>query len=517
MSINKYHNWWINDYNPLDGRLRCLFYLLLFYLAYNSVLPNAINRLEACPESFFEANGLMQLFIPAGISGPEIAAFLFYARYVIMFFWICAAIGLFGRISSLATGIGIFVFWGSMQSCAGTGHDWYLPMYSLLFLGIFSKYDKWSADYWLSTKFQWYPFNDFSPNRYGGLARKLILLTAVFILFAGGIAKLFTGGFEWLNGESLYFYLKEFNQPSHFIGPLLLDFLLEHKWIITFLAVWTVILELGSVVVLFKKNWRLFFVINLWAFHIGIYLLMFPRYFPSMVCYFLIVNWRYTYKQLYRSYGQYVKKVPLFNRVSQIISKEPSETVRPAKTAAVQRVIFPSVLSVLFIVTILLRIETFPLTYVPMYSTILTEEKIGNYKRADFNNRDSLFKIAERYANGDQPRYIRFYYPRKIEIRMWYRESVDSEIKTKDVTDEYIGLIRNWAKWNQVITEVTLSEISEDKLFTENPGNISSKTKNILNETKSILSSRGGYDYIDKVALIYHFDEGDEEMMTQVK
>ncbi len=518
MRINKYHNWWIEDYNPLDGRLRCLFYLLLFYLGYNSVLPEAVSRLEACPDSFFEADGLMILLIPAGVSAPEVATFLFYAQYVVIFLWFCAAIGLFGRISSLGTALGVFVFWGAMKSCAGTGHDWYLPMYSLLFLGLFSKYDRWSADHWLSTRFSWYPFRDFSPNKYGGLARKLILLTSVFILFAGGVAKLTEGGFEWLNGESLYFYLKEFNQPSHDIGPVLLDFFLANKWIITILSVWTVILELSSVTILFKKNWRLFYVLNLWAFHIGIYLLMFPRYFPSMVCYLLIVNWRHTYNLviIIKRYGKNIEKLPLYSRISGILSEEKTFPTSPVPGEAIKRVIFPSVLSVLFLTTIIFRFESFPLTYVPMYSTILTEKKIGSYNRADFNNAESLHKIAVRYAGGEQPWYIKFYYPRNIEIRLWYRESADSEITTKNVTDEYIDLVRNWAKWSQTVTKITLYDISNKKLFTQNSDS-SSETQHMLNEIKSVLSGRGGYQHIEKVALVYHFGDADEEVMAQAK
>lgn len=516
MSIDKYHKWWIEDYNPLDGRLRCLFYLLLLYLGYNSVLPGAVSRLEACPDSFFEADGLMILLIPAGTSAPELAGFLFYAQYIIIFFWICAAIGLFGRISSLTTALGVFFFWGAMKSCAGTGHDWYLPMYSLLFLGLFSKYDKWSADYWLSTNFSWYPFRDFSRHRYGGLARKLILLTAVFILFAGGVAKLSEGGFEWLNGETLYFYLKEFNQPSHAVGPVLLDFLIANKWIITILSVWTVVLELGSTTILFKKNWRLFYVLNLWAFHIGIYLLMFPRYFPSMVCYLLIVNWRHTYRQIYQVYGRILKRLPLYGKIS-VILRENETAISPTRTKeAIKRVAFPSVLSVIFIATIIFRFESFPLTYVPMYSTILTEEKVGTYSRADFKNPESLHKIAERYAGGEQPWYIKFYYPRNIEIRLWYRVSAGSEIKTRDVTDEYISLVRNWAKWNQVVTKTTLYDMSDNKLFAKN-SEPSSKTQNMLNEIRSVLSSRGNYHHIEKIALVYHFEDTGEEIMAQAK
>ncbi|MEX2347243.1 MAG: hypothetical protein WD604_16590 [Balneolaceae bacterium] len=511
MSLERYHNWWFNDYNRLDGRLRFIFYMMLLYFGSKSLLPVAAERLAACPESYFEAAGLMQLLIPASVTPQELATLLYFSQSIVIFFWICAAIGLFGRVSAMITGLGVFLFWGAMQSCAGTGHDWHLPMYSLIFLGLFSKNDRWSADYWLAARFNWYPFNDFTPDKYGGLARKLILVTTVFILFAGGIAKLFTGGFDWLNGESLYYYLVEFNEPSTAIGPLLLDFFLENRWIITILSVWTVLLELGSLWVLFRKKWRLFYVINLWAFHIGIYLLMFPRYFPSMICYLLIVNWRYTYNYLYQLYGRYVGKLPLGRKISLLLLETEPVKRHPENNT---KLIFPSAIGVVFIVTIIFRIETFPLTYVPMYSTVLTEEKIGSFNRSDFNNLETLTSVAEQYSNGYQPWYLMFYYPRNIEIRLWYREAPGSEIQVKDVTEEYTYLIRNWTKWYQIVTDVTLSDMSENNLFGSDPEN--SLSKNTLAEIKSILVEQGDYDHIEDIALVYHFSDGDEEIMMRL-
>lgn len=517
MKVDKYYKWWVDDYNPLDGRLRFVFYSLLFYFGYRVFIPSAVDRLAACPESYFAAAGILQFLVPSGLNPQDVAAFMIFTKPIIIFFWICSAVGLFGRIAPAITALSVFIFWGMMQSCAGTGHDWHLPMYSLIFLALFSKNDKWSADYWLSTKLEWYPFRDFSSNKYGGLARKLILLTTVFILFAGGIAKLFTGGFAWMNGESLFYYLKEFNEPALAIGPFLLDFFLEHAWIITILAVWTVILELSSIFILFTKKWRLFYVVNLWAFHIGIYLLMFPRYFPSMICYLLIVNWRYTFNLADKNFGRYISKVPLYKNVSPMLRKSDRVKETTVKNKKIRRTIIPTIVSILFIATILFRIESFPLTYVPMYTTILSEDKIGNYERADFQDRQALHKVAEQYNAGEQPWYFMFYYPRNIEIRLWHRETPDSEIQVKDVTDEYKFLIQNWPKWMEVVTEVTLADIANRKLLYENGTESPTETEEMLREIRSIMENRGGYEHIEKIALIYHFGDEDEEVMMQLE
>lgn len=513
MKMERYYKWWFEDYNPLDGRLRCLFYLMLLYFGSKSLLPGATERLAACPESYFEPAGLMFFLIPEALSASDIASLLFYSQYVVMFFWLCSAVGLFGRVSKMGTALGVFIFWGAMQSCAGTGHDWHLPMYTLIFLGLFSKNDRWSADNWLSSRFSWYPFRDFSKD-FGGLARKLILATAVFILFAGGIAKLFTGGFAWLNGESLFFYLKEFNEPSTSLGPVLLDFFLDNAWLITLLSIWTVILELSSVTMLFLKKWRLFYVINLWAFHIGIYLLMFPRYFPSMICYLLIVNWRYTFNLVYIRYGRLFKNIPLQQKISLLFSEVEPVKDQQSEKKITRRLIFPSAVGMVFIVTILFRIETFPLTYVPMYSTIVTEDSIGSYNRSDFTDREALLSVAEKYTKGEQPWYLMYYYPRNIEIRLWYRETSDAEVQVKDVTEEYTYLIRNWPKWFQVITDITLQDLSNNHLFGDNVDN--SLSKNTLIEIRSILSADGGYEHIEDIALVYHFTEEDEEIMARL-
>lgn len=510
MNIQSYYQWWYEDYNPLDGRLRFLFYMLLFYLAYKSLLPNAINRLLACPDSYFEAAGIMQLVFPSGITAGEIGAFLGVLQYVVIFFWLSSAVGLFGRISPFVTGTGVFVFWGSMQSCAGTGHDWHLPMFVLLFLGFFMKNDRWSADYLLARTFRWYPFRDFTPNKYGGFARKLILVTAVFILFAGGIAKLFTGSFAWLNGESLYFYLLEFNEPSPLYGSLLLEFLLSNRWMITVLSIYTILLELGTLIMLFKQRWRFLFVLNLWAFHFGIYLLMFPRYFPSMICYLLIVNWRETFSPVLQRINSFTHKHEV-----KFSGKKSLKRI-PAESTIKKRLIFPSLLLIIFAATILYRIETFPLTYVPMYSTVLTEEKIGRYNRADFTNRSALNNVATMYMNGDQPWYLMFYYPRNIEIRVRYQNPEHSEEEIKDVTEEYTALIQNWPKWFERVTTVTLEDISMGKIFGSDPPDSRAETASLLCEIKNVLIASGGYSAIEEISLVYHFDEQNEEIMLSV-
>lgn len=497
--INKLYNWWANDYNPLDGRLRFIFYGLLLYTGLYELFFRIPRLLNQCPEILYKQSGVMA-YIPYIAQSPEVM--LQTVKFIIVplfIFWIFAAFGFLGRISMFLTGIGVFLVWGAYQNCAGTGHTWHLPMYTLLILGFLAKPDKWSIDYYLSKKFKWYPFKVSEVDRTSGFARKLVLIFAMYTLFAGGLAKLFYGGLAWLNGSSLLYYLSHFNNPKWMIGNIMNETVLTFSFITILLSIWTVLLELGSFSAIFNKKIRLFIIVNAWAFHIGIYFLMLPKYFPQMVCYLLIINWSLFNFSYIRSIFKGSILSPFLQKNNSIPKNEAGKPIK------VMTIFVSSLVGLLLVFSIAFKIESFPLTYIPMYSTYLSEEKFDSHPWDEFESQNGLYRILDECSVEQYPWFLKFYLPRRIQV-----EAVSSDGTRFDITDKVYESIRNnWPVWGKRLTESIIQDYhvlgTIENLHLHPQGSFSEAGK-LMNGITDYTSTYFDFNEVDRFELNYVFD-----------
>ena len=281
-------------------------------------------------------------------------------------------------------------------------------MFLLLICGMFLRPDRWSLDSLISARFPAWPF---APEKYrgpdlSGYARKLVLLLVMFTLFAGGVAKLWHGGIAWLDGVSLYFYLQNLNEPKTWFGSSMLQFLMQHPSVVVSLSWWIIGLELGVLGTLFYARLRWPFAINAWAFHLGIWFLMLPRYWPQMICYLLLVPWE----------GLRVSRPKELLQVISGWRKPPMVPQQPLPSPLTQAALsgLASVISLALLGTMLVQREWFPLTHVPMYSSYVSSERLGAFPKTDYGNLEALARIAAVADNDSQPWWIKFEIERRI-------------------------------------------------------------------------------------------------------
>jgi hypothetical protein len=388
--------WWARDNPPLDGRLRAATYLLLLVLGYNGLIRRAIAAASDCPDGLFEPAGIMQWVVAAGATRAGLAATLHLLEWPLVAAWICAAVGLGGRLPPMLTGLGVAVFVACSKCCAApVNHTWDVPMAALLALGFLCRPDRWSFDYAISRHFPNWPFTP--PGELAGdlssYARKLVLLFAVYTLFAGGVAKMWSGGPSWMDVQSLLYYLANSGVPRTSLGPLLLAFLIDHPGVVTGLSIWVVGLELGSLSALFLARLRWPVIVNAWAFHLGIFFVMPPKYWPQMVCYLIVVEW---------SVFTAAKRPHLVASLSGwgLPARETAEELLPS--LSVQRAVVISSLGicVLLLDTLVSQREWFPLTNVPMYSSYNSPERIGPFSRDLYASMAGLREVAAGTANN---------------------------------------------------------------------------------------------------------------------
>lgn len=408
--VRGYYSWWACDYFPVSGWLRILIYGLLLWMWQSGWGRWITGTIANCPNSLFEPAGVMGWLVAAGISPALLSRTALAMQPALVFVWLCAVVGLFGRWPRLLTGLGVAVVWGVFQSSAGTGHNWHLPMYLLLVCGIFLRSDRCSLDGLLS---RWWPAWPFNPDHgsgpdLSGFARKLILLLAVFTLFAAGVAKLVHGGIAWMDGKPLLYYLGNLNDPKMSFGFWLHGFLMVHPSAVTALSVGTIILELGSIVTLFSARTRWPFFLCAWAFHLGIWFLMIPRYWPQMACYLLLVPWE-------------ALRVNSAAELLQVLSgwKKPP----PAPKACLPGAAVQTGLSLLvtgiclaLVATMVVQREWFPLTHVPMYSSYVSQQRLGEFPKTDYGDLAALARIAAVADNDGQPWWIKFEIERKTRL-----------------------------------------------------------------------------------------------------
>ena len=351
------------------------------------------------PDELFMPSGLMSWW-PDQHAVQWASIFVSQTRELLVVLWFFAAIGFGGRWSLLLAGLLFFVHYGLFKAASGTTHTWHLTLFTLLILGIFSRPGNFTVDGLLSRYFHNYPFPVKPGGIWEGFGIKLVMCCTAYVLFAGGIAKLRYGGMDWLSGETLSHFLKEMPMIKGKIGQSLYGVLESHPFMFRMLSVWTVALELSAPFILFFPRFRWPFVLNAWAFHIGIYLLMLPRYFPQMTVYLLFLN-----LPGFAGEFQKNKEAPHLQKISRISTWLAAGLI--------------SFLLLVFTWTMVAAREPYPLTHVPMYSNRMTDEYIGDFQKSSLRTLKSYQSAAIQYIQSEQPWFLYVYTGNMFNVEVW--------------------------------------------------------------------------------------------------
>lgn len=412
-----YARFWFDDLEPLGGRLRIIFYSVLLLLA----LTETFRCPLFAPVVFTMTDP--DIYTPLGlvsVTGVSWASpsLLWAIRDCTLVAWVCAAIGLLSRWSLLFTGVGFFILHGITTGAVGVTHRWYMVMYSLLALSLAVRNTKWSVDYHLAKRFAWYPKPPTSGIGSTGFARKLILLFAVFTLFAGGVSKMLCSGPAWMDGRSLQYQI---SSTSNAHLTWLYEFLIHNLWACTLLSVATMVLELGAIFALFSRLARHIVVAGASLFHIGIFLVMDPVYWYQMWCYTLLVDWGRIEAHIKgRAYTSdesgAVDSAPTGNLVPEADSgaiggsnssdgrRTAPESIQPPRRGTSARnaaLLAATCICTLLVFVMILQIEWWPLSHIPMYSEDASQyrEKLRDEAQAV-----EFARVCHKHHAGNWPR-----------------------------------------------------------------------------------------------------------------
>ena len=366
---------------PLDGRLRFVFYMgLLALLLSNYVAPTRLleTAFRAGGPELYESVGLMHLLGTDGFSHESLYASLRVIRRILYISCFFSAIGFLGRTPIYLTAACLFSLHGMTMGAITSSHTWYLPVHAAILLCFARSTDAWSLDHYLGKRFRRYPrFERGGPLTSSGFARQLILVTAVGIFFSAGVAKLINGGWEWMDGVSLQWYMQEYAERRATLGgeprfPAIHAFISERLWLCSALSVFSMVIELGAIGALFSRSYKHLLILAWLAFHLGIYLTMLPQFGPQAWCYILLIDW-----------------VWLTTRARDFWHQRPftalSLTPHIPSTARVQAgVAFGSALALFWVIVSFAQIEEWPISHIPMYSTYVGHGKVAGVPWDDF-------------------------------------------------------------------------------------------------------------------------------------
>jgi hypothetical protein len=166
------------------------------------------------------------------------------------------------------------------------------------------------------------------------------------------------------------------------------------------ISVWTIVLELTAPLILFFPRVRWPFVMNAWAFHIGIYLLMLPRYFPQMAVYLLFLK---------------IPGVVGNNKSNAAVTLLPQFS----RTSTWRASAIIGLLLIVFTWTMVAAREPSPLSHIPMYGNRMTDEYIGNFKRSSLRKLKGYQLAGRQYLQDEQPWYLYVHTGRMLDVEVW--------------------------------------------------------------------------------------------------
>ena len=465
--------WLTDDYAPLDGRVRIVFFTLVLVVGARFMLTTVPAAVRAVPTDLYDGAGLVGLLVDdrgVALSMVEVL------RVPVVLAIALAAVGLGGRLPMLVAGLGSFLMVGAYLSGTGTGHSWYVAIVAMVVLGLTHQPTAWSLDGVLARRWRRYPFGH-GVRDTSAVGLKLILVYAVFTLFAGGCAKLIEAGWRWMDGESIRYYLLAHGAPKGAIGRELTELVLDHAWIAVAISVLAVVVELGAVLALFVPGLRLiYFAVLAAGFHLATYLLMLPEFFPQLVTYVLLVEW-----------ARVEWRRPWVRRPAAVAS---SRRTWSAPLAIVSVAMAAIVLGA----SIAARIEWYPLTNIPMYSSYVDGEEISGLRIETFGDQAQLCAEANALRSRTRPWYARFY----VTDRLLLRSGEGPLHRIEDVT----GSVRGGARfWLDELGEDVLDELScsADGL---------AQDATMPRTTTALTALRGELATGEPLELVYPFDDG---------
>ncbi len=113
-------------------------------------------------------------------------------------------------------------------------------------------------------------------GRYGWPLKLMSVLTVIAYALAG-VAKLRNAGWDWISGDQLRIQIAYDNLRKIELGDLYSPFgawLVKFPWVFPPLAWFSLALELGAPLALFRRRWGVYWAWGVWAFHAGILAMM---------------------------------------------------------------------------------------------------------------------------------------------------------------------------------------------------------------------------------------------------
>ncbi|SMC54959.1 hypothetical protein [Cellulophaga tyrosinoxydans] len=324
--------------------LRFFLSLLVGLYTYNSCLSyfftfknikqyelNATWIIELFPERLFA-------FLPQD---------LVYWKAILVLAIIGSAIGFLGRISLLLLGTITFIFYGFDEGLGSFDHQVSFSSQVIFILALIPGSMGVSIDQYFINKW-------FKKDRFYSEARTykwgvtLLLLLLILTYFTAGISKLRYGGTNYLDGNTIGFYIQdhtfEYPQGKHklIIGDPSLPktskwkddyglqaytysniqksltvrkvqyWIVEQPWLLKGITIFTIIFELGGFIVFFGskyRNWYLFFA---FLFHTTIGFLMGFTFYQYRLIILCLMDWKAIY-----AYVAHLKWVqPFLNKLN---------------------------------------------------------------------------------------------------------------------------------------------------------------------------------------------------------
>jgi hypothetical protein len=265
-----------------------------------------------------------------------------------------------------------------------------------------------------------------------GFAPKLLLVSLVYMMLAGGIAKLRNGGRAWLKGRALRFYIEESVEFAR--SPWVSRMLRASPRLCSVLATVSVVVEMSGILALLDVRFTPLVVLAWVCLHIGILLVMMPAYWVQMWCYLLLIDW-------YTAFG-----LGSPHRWTATDSDGPAVTMLTA---------FYWLYCLILIIVFLRHSEEWPFTSVPMYSNGTSP--------------------AERKLPAPSELHARAVAAQRGEVTAWHRPWVSTEVDEDilivpadgrpamslfEVLSEHGVTLARWSQWAKVVRGIAIADVA---------------------------------------------------------
>ena len=346
-------SFWFHHLDPMDDISRIIIFGSLFYYVYyveaNGGFSNTANLYANVPKNWIYARyGVAQYIynLVHWIYGDrmKMIKLISILQRCVYVSWICIICGFGSNYIYILQTFLYFILLSIRLSIIGLNHKFYCLLY-LFFASCFSvKHDKLSIDYYI------FPSNQAQDNNFNinstGFGMKLALIFLVYTLFAGGISKIINN----FDGTSLYCYIYRF-QIAPPRNKYVFKFFKNKQYLFPFMATYSTIFELLSILTLFPNFSTTYFQRFLWtshfiSFHLIIRMIMRPNYIPQCICYLVFFT----------------------NIFKQIETENQSEIGTAKESEGLGYVLFGNAVIVILCCLLWKRIEYYPFTVIPMYS-----------------------------------------------------------------------------------------------------------------------------------------------------